>query len=125
MTTTLPSPDLAPSDAGTQPDEQLLAVPKTSAAAESLDNTKSGSLFEDSDEDQIGTPGSKASEKMGKPTGDARSKISSLLKEKEKEWTAVADRKGPLQLLDLPIDVLKEIVKEVSLRRLLDGMIFI
>jgi hypothetical protein len=51
---------------------------------------------------------------MEKASGDARSKLSSLLKDKEREWTAVADRKRPLQLLDLPMDVLKEIVKEVS-----------
>lgn len=37
-----------------------------------------------------------------------------LLKGKEKEWAAVvANKKGPLRLLDLPMDVLKEIVKEV------------
>lgn len=39
--------------------------------------------------------------------------ISRLLQGKEKEWAAVADRKGPLQLLDLPVDILKEIVREV------------
>lgn len=43
-----------------------------------------------------------------------RRKLSKLLKGKEEEWTAVAQRKGPLRLLDLPMDVLKEIVKEVS-----------
>lgn len=37
-----------------------------------------------------------------------------LLKGKEKEWAAVVEnKKGPLRLLDLPMDVLKEIVKEV------------
>lgn len=45
-----------------------------------------------------------------------RRKLSKLLKGKEEEWTAVAQKKGPLQLLDLPIDVLKEIVKEVRIR---------
>jgi hypothetical protein len=45
---------------------------------------------------------------------DARTKISNLLKDKEQEWTAVMEKKGPLQLLDLPMDVLKEIVKEVD-----------
>jgi hypothetical protein len=43
-----------------------------------------------------------------------RKKLSKLLKGKEDEWTAVAQKKGPLQLLDLPMDVLKEIVKEVG-----------
>lgn len=42
-----------------------------------------------------------------------RRKISRLLQGKEEEWTAVATKSGPLQLLDLPMDILKEIVKEV------------
>ncbi|KAI9835000.1 MAG: hypothetical protein M1819_002723 [Sarea resinae] len=41
-------------------------------------------------------------------------KISELLKGKEEEWTAIVDKKRPLQLLDLPVDILKEIVKEVT-----------
>ena len=56
------------------------------------------------------------SEKGQKTGVDVRTKISNLLKDKEQEWTAVVKKKGPLQLLDLPLDVLKEIVKEVSLR---------
>ncbi|KAI9810824.1 MAG: hypothetical protein M1827_006031 [Pycnora praestabilis] len=45
---------------------------------------------------------------------DPPSPISKFLKGKEKEWNAVAEKKGPLQLLDLPVDVLKEIIKEVT-----------
>ncbi|KAG9248449.1 hypothetical protein BJ878DRAFT_37032 [Calycina marina] len=45
---------------------------------------------------------------------DARSKLSSLLKDKEQEWTDVVKKEGPLRLLDLPLDVLKEIIKEVT-----------
>ena len=41
-------------------------------------------------------------------------KISELLKGKEEEWTAVARRAGPLRLLDLPLDLLREILREVS-----------
>ena len=41
-------------------------------------------------------------------------KISELLKGKEKEWTAVARKAGPLQLLDLPLDLLTEILREAS-----------
>jgi hypothetical protein len=37
------------------------------------------------------------------------------LKGKEKEWTAVAEKKRPLRLLDLPVDILKEIIEKVSL----------
>ena len=40
--------------------------------------------------------------------------LSKLLKGKEKEWAAVA-RKGPLRLLDLPVDILKEIIHQVSI----------
>lgn len=40
--------------------------------------------------------------------------LARLLKGKESEWAAViAKKKGSLRLLDLPMDVLKEIVKEV------------
>lgn len=46
--------------------------------------------------------------------GIVRKKLSKLLKDKEREWTAVYERDGPLRLLDLPMDILKEIVKEVS-----------
>ena len=48
----------------------------------------------------------------------AGSKITELLKGKEKEWTAVASKKGPLKLLDLPLDILDYILKEVSRYRL-------
>ena len=40
--------------------------------------------------------------------------ISKLLQGKEKEWSAVAEKNGNLQLLDLPVDVLKEIVNHVT-----------
>ena len=42
-------------------------------------------------------------------------KVARLLKGKEKDWAAVAHKKGPLQLLDLPLDILKIILKEVRL----------
>jgi hypothetical protein len=114
MTTSLPSPDLSLSDTASQPDEQQIAtVPKTSAASQQSNEMKSG-LLDDSDGSQMGTPDSGEYDKIGKTTIDPRAKISSLLKDKEKEWTAVVEkRKGPLRLLDLPMDVLKEIVKEV------------
>ena len=35
-------------------------------------------------------------------------------KGKDKVWTATIEKKRPLQLLDLPVDVLKEIIKEVE-----------
>ena len=42
-----------------------------------------------------------------------RAKMVQLLKGKEKDWAPVAQREKPLQLLDLPMDVLKDIMKEV------------
>jgi hypothetical protein len=112
MATSLPSPDLSLSDTASQPDE-LPTVPKTSAAYQQSNDMKSA-LSDDSDGSQMGTPDSGEYDKIEKTTIDPRTKISSLLKDKEKEWTAVVEnRKGPLRLLDLPMDVLKEIVKEV------------
>jgi hypothetical protein len=113
MTTSLPSPDLSLSDTASQPDEQLTTIPKTSAASQQLNSMKLG-LADEADGSQLGTPDSGEHDKTRKFTIDPRAKISSLLKDKEKEWTAVVEnRKGPLRLLDLPMDVLKEIVKEV------------
>jgi len=42
-----------------------------------------------------------------------RAKLSNLLKGKEKEWAAARRKDGPLELLDLPLDILKCIIKEV------------
>ncbi|KIW00389.1 uncharacterized protein PV09_08098 [Verruconis gallopava] len=39
--------------------------------------------------------------------------VARSLKGKEKEWTAVAEKKRPLQLLDLPVDILKEIIEKL------------
>lgn len=46
----------------------------------------------------------------------AKQTLSALLKGKEKEVTDVA-KKGPLRLLDLPVDILKEIIHQVNLTR--------
>lgn len=46
--------------------------------------------------------------------------LARLPEQKAQEWTAVVEmkeKKGPLQLLDLPIDVLKEIIHQVSTKR--------
>lgn len=43
-----------------------------------------------------------------------KAKAAKLLKGKEKEWESMVQRARPLQLLDLPVDILKEIIKEVS-----------
>jgi len=39
--------------------------------------------------------------------------MSKLLGEKEQEWHALTSKEGPLRLLDLPVDVLNLIIKEV------------
>ena len=40
--------------------------------------------------------------------------IARLLHGKEKEWLAIAEKSGPLRLLDLPVDILKEIVNHIT-----------
>lgn len=44
---------------------------------------------------------------------EPRAKLLCLLKGKEKEWAAARNKDGPLELLDLPLDVLKCIINEV------------
>jgi hypothetical protein len=56
--------------------------------------------------------------KLVTPPAEASSKhdqvLARLLHGKEKEWSAIAEKGGPLQLLDLPIDILKEIVNHIT-----------
>jgi hypothetical protein len=49
------------------------------------------------------------------PTLSEKAALVRSLKGKEKEWTVVAEKKRPLQLLDLPVDILKEIIDKVRL----------
>jgi len=105
MTTSTPSFEAPPSDTIPHFDEHVDYVPKTSAALHPSDDSKPTGSSSGMD-----TPLEATYEKSSM---NARSKISSLLKDKEQEWTAVTAKKGPLRLLDLPLDVLKEIVKEV------------
>jgi len=110
MTANLPSPDLALSDAVSQPDDQSLFIPKTSAAIQPSNTLKQS---DSASGHQMTAPETFAG-KVDRNSIDAKTKIFSLLKEKAQEWKAVTERKGPLRLLDLPMDVLKEIVKEVT-----------
>jgi hypothetical protein len=109
-----PSPDIPFSDTTSLPDDQTVAIPKTSATSQPSNDLKS----DPGAGHQMATSEFATLAEKEQSTGlDVRSKISNLLKDKEQEWTAVVKKKkGPLQLLDLPLDVLKEIVKEVSLR---------
>jgi hypothetical protein len=45
----------------------------------------------------------------------SRPTVSKYLKDKERLWNQVSERKGPLTLLELPVDILRLIVKEASL----------
>ncbi len=49
---------------------------------------------------------------------EATSKVDQVLARhlqgKVKEWTAVVEKNGPLQLLDLPVDILREIVNHIT-----------
>lgn len=47
------------------------------------------------------------------PTMSEKTALLRSLKGKEKEWTAVAEKKRPLQLLDMPVDILKDIIEKV------------
>ena len=40
--------------------------------------------------------------------------LSKLLQGRAKEWSGVAEKSRPLQLLDLPLDILEAIIKEVT-----------
>ncbi len=44
----------------------------------------------------------------------SRPTVSKYLKDKEREWNKVSERNGPLALLELPVDILRLIVKEAS-----------
>jgi len=108
MTTdNLPSPDLT---FDTQSDDQPVSYPKTYAQL-SMDLKSPDSTLPH----QMASTESPAAERIEKPSLDPKTKISNLLKDKTQEWTAVKEKRGPLRLLDLPMDVLKEIVKEVKL----------
>ncbi|KAL3424836.1 F-box domain-containing protein [Phlyctema vagabunda] len=109
MTTSLPSID-ALSDTASQPDEQLMTIPKTSAAVQQLNGATSTNL---GPVHHMAEPDMAVHQSTEQTNIDPKAKISNLLKDKEREWSA-AVRDRPLRLLDLPMDVLKEIIKEVT-----------
>ncbi|CCU76824.1 F-box domain-containing protein [Blumeria hordei DH14] len=82
-------------------------------APQSSQNTAFDSPIDSMEETALGSP-KLGKEKCGKGKIDPRAKISDLLKDREIEWTAIVAKKGPLQILDLPIDILKLIVKEIT-----------
>ncbi len=108
MTSSLPSSGLNLGENASQTDDGAVSITKTVSLTSSntFHSTPAGgqgSTMLDSLPSEAGP----------RADGFVRKKLSKFLKGKEEEWTAVAQRKGPLQLLDLPMDVLKEIVKEV------------
>lgn len=68
-------------------------------------NGTSQKLFVQSDGD---------SEDSEKEWEDVTGKRTMSLKGKEREVSSVEKREGPVQLLDLPLDILKDILKEVG-----------
>jgi hypothetical protein len=106
MAASFPNPEMPLSDAASQPDDQLLSIPKTSSSIQSSNDIMTPEQSSDDEMSAVETPQNNVA--------DVRTKISHLLKDKEQEWTALARKEGPLRLLDLPLDVLKEIVKEAS-----------
>ncbi|KAL0260089.1 hypothetical protein SLS55_005834 [Diplodia seriata] len=61
--------------------------------------------------DHEATPGGQASaEPMAADPQRPQEALTKLLNGKAKEWTAIAEKKGPIQLLDLPVDILKAII---------------
>lgn len=96
------------SDILSQQDEHLISSTKTTAANQSSNVLQSPESFHTQPATNSTMP-----KATGRYTIDPRSSISNLLKDKEREWAAVVQKNGPLQLLDLPMDILKEIVKEV------------
>ncbi|TGO31157.1 hypothetical protein BPAE_0001g00510 [Botrytis paeoniae] len=112
MTAHVPPPDPQLDDIVSQSDESSPSCPKTSAAVQPFDSSLLPDIIASGSAMATPTISGKADEAMI----DARTKIASLLpKDKEQEWSAVVEkRNGPLRLLDLPMDVLKEIVKEVT-----------
>lgn len=45
---------------------------------------------------------------------DSKDKLSRFLKGKEREWAAATNKNHPLNILDLPTDILRLIIKEVG-----------
>lgn len=111
MTGNLADPDTTISDIASQPEECSHLVTRTSTTL-SHSNVFQPAGFTDAPADM--TKSSSSADGGAVADEVVRQKVSQLLKEREREWTAVVQKKGPLRLLDLPMDVLKEIMKEVS-----------
>jgi hypothetical protein len=111
MTSSLPSSELNPGESVTYTEDGHVAVAKTA----SLSLSSNGLLPTAAGGHATTMLDPAAGESSGRGDGIVRKKLSKLLKGKEEEWAAVARKKGPLKLLDLPMDILKEIVKEVCL----------
>lgn len=82
-------------------------VPPTPEVLTSADNSQQPAL------DESPTPLFRNVEKKAEMV--PKEKVIKLLKGKEKEWTKVVEKKGPLRLLDLPVDILQEIIAHVGI----------
>lgn len=81
----------------------------------SLPDSDSEDVDLDIDSDSVDTSSTEREPSPNPPTSlqHATSTVTKLLKDKGKEWDQFALRKGPPTLLELPIDVLRLIVKEI------------
>jgi hypothetical protein len=111
MSSSLPSNDPSITSPPSQPDDRSAPAPKTSSALTTGSSNSASSTSTNATTEAVVEP--EKCEIDG--SGIVRKKMAKLLEGKEQEWTAVVEKQkaGPLQLLDLPMDILKEIVKEV------------
>ncbi|KAL1623976.1 hypothetical protein SLS56_008028 [Neofusicoccum ribis] len=87
-------------------DDAVATRPAPSSAKAATTSVAAASAF-----DHEPAPSGQASaEPMAADAQRSKEALTKLLNGKEKEWTAIAAKKGPIQLLDLPVDILKAII---------------
>ncbi|KAF2459352.1 hypothetical protein BDY21DRAFT_189261 [Lineolata rhizophorae] len=100
-----------------QPDEGDFLTSEDFHDVEEIDFALSPSNgVEEGSEEQSDVPQDLPTEMTNGVGKSAHASLSRLLKGKEKEWSAVTDKKekkGPLRLLDLPVEILKEIINQL------------
>ncbi|KAK7540520.1 uncharacterized protein J3D65DRAFT_237967 [Phyllosticta citribraziliensis] len=82
-------------------------------SAKPANSSDSAPLHDDDDDADSSSSRQTDCDSMDSQAHHSRDAISKLLNGKEKEWTAIAEKKGPLRLLDLPVDILKEIINHL------------
>ncbi|KAF1987637.1 hypothetical protein K402DRAFT_462525 [Aulographum hederae CBS 113979] len=90
------------------PDEVDSITPTPPAVAVKLAPRTAPGVDPPADRPNAPQPDSESGADATVKTGVAR-----LLKGKEKEWAAVTNKQGPLRFLDLPVDILREIISHL------------